>query len=367
MRTAALLLLLAACSDPVVDMSLQLPAGTSAFDTSCLASVSIYAKGQTFTQDPTDYKQACIDLPMAAPTFAGVQAVLHGQVSLPIPDSGLSGVSVLGNSLTCATIPPARIATADLIFYASAPYIGDAITLPMTPSLACPTSTVTAMPVDMLKLATTHQCSMSHVTDSANAGVNVGTLSPSPFLPGVLFSGGIAGSALLGGVATIASARTMVAANTCLALYAGDDALDALSCAQTTPAACAAAGQIEIGVLASETAGATLDQTLASQYGPATFGLVYSGTGETGAPVSGATVTLDDETAGAVVYYDVPAAAVGGTGGLTKLTTRTTSASGMFVVYATGFHTLTIAQNGRTMKVRIAAVIDDPGTVIARF
>jgi hypothetical protein len=367
-RPAALALVtLAGCADPVVTMSLQLPSGASSFDTSCAASVSIYALGATYKQDTTDFKQACVDLPTTASTLADVPTAVHDLVSLPIPSTGLANVIMFGNAAPCAQLPAAAQApiTADLIFYAGAAYDGNDIVLPLQPNIQCPTTQVTIMPVDMLALATTHKCSMSAIA-GANAGIDIGTFSPDPIGSDAIWSGGTLGGALGSGIVNITKGRTEVADGSCVALWGGDQATDGMSCQATTAPVCAGSVD-ELGVISFAAAGMTVDLALVKQYGPVTFGLVYSGSADTGAPATGATVTLDDPSAGTVEYFDVPPAAVAGTAGLTKLSQASTNATGMFAVYANGMHAITVSQGGRTKTTEIAAQTSDPGTAIIRL
>lgn len=357
------------CSDPVIQMTLQAPSGD--FDASCIASVSVYGLGPTYEQDGVSYKSACVDLPMSQPTLADVQAALHGTVTLAIPDGGLAKIIVLGNASSCEALPNDGPESADLIFYSQADYVGDAIELPMTPNVQCATSSVTVTAVDLVALAATSKCSQSLEPDNPNgATINPGTFSTNPFFPGALFSGGIVYGELASGVATANGARVAVVSGACEAYWAGDNNWDALSCQLATPSVCNPATR-EVGVIELGVATPTADQSLIAQYGPVTFGLVYQGGGDTGGPVANATVTLDDPSAGAVVYYGLNASAAAGAGALTKLATSdgggSTGSAGLFGVYTSGLHQITVTGAGVTQKVTIAAQSTDPGTAIIRL
>ena len=361
---ALALLAVAACTDPVVAMRLELPASAPGFDTSCIASVDVFADGKTYPQDTTDYKHACIDLKMVGPTFTDVQTALRDQVTLPIPDTGLSDVEVLAHAGTCESFPIAGdSSTPDIIFSAGAKYTGDDIVLPMVPNVSCATSAAKVRPVDLLQLATTHMCSMSAVAD-VGAGVSLGTMAADPLSGSVYFGGGFDGGNLSGGVATIPGARVQVSPGVCLAAFGGNDSLIALSCLPTTRAVCAQAGELEEPLINGNTAFMSIDTPVQNQSGPPTFGVVWSGSGDAGAAVAGATVTLDDPTAGVVEFLDVPAGAVTGAVGMTKLPAQATSASGMFVVYSHGMAALTVSQGGRTKHLTVGSVIGDPGATI---
>src|SRR5690242_9632399 len=112
MRVAALLLL-AACTDPAIDMTLSFPANNASFDLSCVGAVDVLpiAVGDTksldigyrerATMDPTP----CIDLATPPTSFADVEAQIRGKLDLPLPPGGLAAIEIRGRDGTCAEVP----------------------------------------------------------------------------------------------------------------------------------------------------------------------------------------------------------------------------------------------------------------------
>ncbi len=78
MRTFVAILLLAACTDPIVEMQLILPKNASSFDTKCITAVEVRVTGKNFLQDPDDYEHSCIELSGAA-SYEAIRAAIRGK------------------------------------------------------------------------------------------------------------------------------------------------------------------------------------------------------------------------------------------------------------------------------------------------
>ena len=356
MRGAAgLVVVLAACAEPAVDMTLVLPKDIPGFDTSCITAVDVYADGADYPTNPNDWKRACIPIKSHPATFQALVDELRGKFEVEIPDSGLSGVEIYGYTEGCDV----QTDLYDLTFFGSQPYIGqDTLPIPIVPNTSCTQSSVKVRLVDLMKLTQTQACANAAVT-GANAGAYLGTLSPRPFVDGLDFYTR-SGANAVNSVVTFNAALT-IGPQSCLAVNAGDDTTISTSCISAGgPHVCSAPDEIEAPVIARSVSDASTDPRLVADFGPATFGAVWGTVGGTKQPLSGAVLTVSDPTKATVVYLDAPAT----TGALRDLGSQASGTSGMFAVYAKGIVNLTITANGKSMTIRIGAQKTDPGVVL---
>src|SRR5690348_11323150 len=95
MKSVVTLALLAACSDPVIEMQLVLPENADNFDTTCINAVEVRVTGANYLQDGDDYQRSCIDIKSSA-GYAAIRNAIRGRFEVLIPDTGISGVEIYG-------------------------------------------------------------------------------------------------------------------------------------------------------------------------------------------------------------------------------------------------------------------------------
>ena len=146
MKAIVFALLCAACTDPVVQMDVQV-AQVSNMDLSCVGGLLAYADGKnrgngTAAADDT---HGCI--PVSGLTDMNqIPGLLRDKLSLDMPTSGLIGVEVSGVTGTCDQ-PGIDV------FYGGAKYIGqDTLSLTVAPQVSCTHDNLTIRPVDLFAL-----------------------------------------------------------------------------------------------------------------------------------------------------------------------------------------------------------------------
>ncbi len=329
-----------ACAAPVVEMSLTLPVGEGAnFDTSCVTAVDAYVYGTTYDTDKNDFRYECVPVDNRA-TFAEIKRSIAGKFELKFPDTGLMGVEIEGHTGTCDSKNP--FGTSDLVFTAGALYHGGDMVLGIKPVASCATTQLKVTAIDILALARTKDCTMAMLPDGNGAVVDIGTISPS-LVDGPIFWSGFQTVDLAGGTAT-ARAFPTVGPESCLAADIGSTSIWSVSCGYSGATVCGIPGQLEFGVLEVNAVYPSLETAKLNQYGGVVIGSVWN-TGTPKAPISGATVEVD-ETHATVVYVEPNGTNLVPTGG------TATTASGMFVIYTDSVETVTIktARGQRQMK-----------------
>jgi len=98
-KLASLVVVSVACTDPVIELRLDLPADASRWDTSCVTSIEVRALGQHYPLDPKDFTSTVLEIPGPAPTYTAVHELIRDKVALDLPASGLAGVSLVGWSV----------------------------------------------------------------------------------------------------------------------------------------------------------------------------------------------------------------------------------------------------------------------------
>jgi hypothetical protein len=339
---AAVAAVAAACSDPAIEMHLELPPAdvASGFDVSCIGAVEVYVRGSdrgrpgTSEADPgqpPDDLDECITIEPVH-SFSELRSAIAGRFELALPASGLAGVDVRGSTGTCKK----DVAPGDSIFYGAAKYEGgDSLAIPMTPNLSCGGKRPeTVRPVDMLALTRTIQCP-ANLPDGAGT-VYSGTIHPVALESSIFDSNDDLGS-LVGNVASLPLYVTASNAS-CVALaYGGNTgAMTTASCVRRGIGVCTVPGQNQIELPFIDGNVAYQAATVASidQYGGWVIGGVWGvETTTTRVRLAGATVrpaNAADADKLKVVYADYPA----GAASPRELAGATaTNATGLFIVY----------------------------------
>jgi hypothetical protein len=327
MKTLAIMLVgIAACADPVVDMKLVLPKSDT-MSPQCITAVEVHANGTTYPSVQADQTRSCIEI-SAGNTYASVRDAIAGKFTLQVPESGLASLEVYGLSgpLPCSD-DDTPFAAPNLLFFGSGDYIGqDTIDLPITPNLDCATEPVKVRMVDMFALMGGATCANAMMPD-ANAGVGLGTLAPRLHGKGVELFGNLDGGDLASSVASF-TGHTHVGTRSCLAIDGGNNDAGSLGCVIGGTPVCAGAGELEAPYFSNAIADMAydLDSVSSAQFPDVIIGSVWSN-GATKAPVSGATVEVD--TNHAKVVYVEPA-----NGGTTfQIRDGATGPSGLFILY----------------------------------
>ena len=362
MRRCWILLALGACADPAIDMSLQLPQMPQNFALDCVTAISVTAVGE-FQGDinrPPDFQSDCLDV-SGMTSFADVQAKMHDQFSIDIPDSGLAGISIVGNVGRCSD----EFTSHESVFYGGAQAGSGDVRIPLVPNLSCSArgKIVKVHAVDLLALASTHTC----------ATVTTGRVVAGDIHPTLLeqnqmnFEYGTSASSQWNNGAVSLDVFSQVAdARTCVAVGYEQPNFDLVGsrCVEDgLPTLCGPADELELPTIAIEYAGQSIDRDLVAQYGNPVFGAVYEvGTAATKTAIGNATVTLDDPTQGKVVYVDRGATSFTPRAGATG-----TGTEGWFMVYLKGAPTtITVSEPLHApVKYKIASHEYGPTTIIA--
>jgi len=354
-RLAALSLTAAACTDPVVEMELHMPANAATFDTSCISAVSVMVAGANIAQDFNDYTWSCQEI-TAQPRLAGVHDEIRGKFDLQIPDSGMAGIEIFGWSGPQPCAPP-EFVSPDLIFHSTAPYIGqDTLELELETTMDCAKQPVKLRPVELFALVggatpSSTNCTVAAVTDAAEGYATLGQLMENDFMGGIDYWGGFYGANITNGIATF-SASTTGMTKSCLAYDLGSAAGFATGCTMTGAHVCAAADEIDAPFVSQdiERESLTLDEALLAKWDGRVFVSVWDN-GNPKRPVAGAKVEILPAD-GQVIYVDPPAA------GSTKVTKRSdsmTGPSGLAAVYTNKLANVRVTVGGATREVTITA------------
>ena len=369
MRLAAVALILGACTDPVIEMHLVLPGSSTPAqmqDTSCVTAVEVHAVGKNYPTDNRDLTTACIDV--NGKSYDDIANAIHNKFQLQLPQAGLGGIEMFGWSGASACNPMQGF-TPDLVFYSNAEYVGaEQIDIPLQPNIACQRANVKARVVDMMALLagtapSSANCATAVVPDNAGDWVDAGTIVSRVFENGDSYYGGLAWANVVGGTSTFdAFTQTDPHAMSCFALRgaSGSETAGSATCAIGGTPVCAASGELEVPIVANTIASAALalDPALTAKWKGIVIGGVWKN-GATKTPVTGATVQVDP-TEGEVVYVDPM-----GTTGLTRRTTQSTGASGMFLLYTNTIASVTVtAGTGTPRSVALAAPTDNNGAAL---
>ena len=352
-RAYLLTLLLAACSDEAVEVSLRLPsAATQAmYDTSCVTAVRIYVNGANYPEDDGDYLEDCIDVTSPAMTFADLRERIRGTFDMKIPASGLGGIELYAYNGACNAANPQDY---DLVAYGSAPYLGeDSLAVPVTPNLSCTPGDYALRTIDILKYAKTGDCAQSGWTQGK---IGLATMSPLPFTGTAWWWGGQSAGMATSGLVTVRGLALGIGANSCLAASLYTTQYDEVTCmAPAEQRVCATGGELEAPMIDVQVGYTSADSTKINRWGAVVYGVVV-GPGA----IANATVTIDEEDAdkGEVVYLDMPPGVENGMGTLPARPGTSTGPSGMFAVYTQSLVRITVTANGKSVK-RLVGVEGD--------
>ncbi|HTR50580.1 MAG TPA: hypothetical protein VMJ10_07730 [Kofleriaceae bacterium] len=345
MRLASSAVLLAACAQPVVDMTLELPSSTTTVDLSCVTAVDLMpiADGTRPTLDigyaefmDTEAAVSCVDLDSTPQSLDDIASQIRGKFEMGMPSGGLAAVVMRGRAGACKDNP----AFDEAVFYGAGKYDAGSDSLPVQVkhNLSCDQleSSTVAM-IDFGATITSKTCT------SVDGGLYEADIRPtllSGKLPSVLFEEGADFVTTAAGVGTITAYQSSFA-GTCPAFGMTDpnNTYTVATCLDPTAAtACAKPGQLEGGFLSAQFSGVQLP----AQYEAVVFGGVWTNTGTKG-PVAGATVTLDANSDAQVVYGSVAQ-----TGFTANASATSTDATGGFVVYTNQVVGITVTATGHT-------------------
>lgn len=333
--------LLAACGEKALEMTLVLPENSEAWDTSCIQTIEIYTAGGDYPENDDDYLEQTLDISdNPVETYAELKQAIRGRFDVEIPDSGLSAVEMYGWNGPSGFEDPETYP--DLNFFARVPYTGqEPVEIELVANLDCRLQPVTVRPIDLLALVTTGSCAQAGVTDP-EAYASLGTLSPGLYRPYLFGWGGVHGAPVTSGVAAFDAALT-VGPQSCLAVYSFTDTTETGGC--VTPfKACATGSEIE-AVLIDDAYALSLDTEIQKTLRGGIVGAVLDGTRS---GIAGATVTVDS---GMVVYIRPDA----GAKRLIPTAGSATDASGMFIIYSNDLARATVTANGQTKQVTVGA------------
>jgi hypothetical protein len=343
---------LAACSDPVIEMSLQLPTGPGAdFDTACVTAVDAYVYGSNYDIDKTDFHYECVPVENRA-SFGDIKRAIAGKFELPLPSSGLMGVEIEGRTGACDSKNP--FGTSDLVFTAGALYHGEDMTLGIKPVASCSTTQLKVKAIDILALTQTKDCATALLPTGTDTIADLGTISPS-LVDGPIFWSSFQSAPLVDGVGT-AIGLPSVGPESCLAADIGSTTIWSVSCAYSGATVCGIPGELEFGVIDMNAVFTSFDTSNLDRYGGVVIGSVWN-TGTPKTPISGATVEVDANH-GTVVYVEPSGASLVPTGG------TATGPSGMFILYTDTVSTVTITTTRGQRELKLGADPRFPGVAL---
>lgn len=351
MKAVAFILFCAACTDPVVQMDVQV-APVANMDLSCVGGLYAWTDGKsTLGAAQSDDTHACIPV-SGLTSLADVPGLLRDKLSLDMPPSGLVGVEVTGITGTCD-------APGVDVFYGGAKYIGqDTLTITLAPHVSCAHENLTVRPVDLFALTMdpTHTCP-SAIPDDPNTGMDYGLFEQFLFGPPYFYSAGAYTQA--SGVINVSGFTPIDDPRACVAGAFGqtNGAMFGAGCLRFSPnTVCAQPGELELPVVNTHVTGNLYAAAPDSRFGNFVVGGVW-GIDAAGkkAPLVGATVTVDT-TKGRVVYADLANAATTPT---LDAAATAVKASGLFVLYTNDLVDVQVSAPGYTPEtVRVGPDVD---------
>ena len=365
----------AGCAEPVVTMQLEMPASVPAdFDLSCITAVDVLGFSSAMLDeaqpdigihaDQFGERPSCVDI-AGATSLAELSNQLHGHVDVPMPAAGLAAIELRARMGNCLQLP-----YGEGLVYGGGLYKPGASTLAVSvaTNISCKAaSTVTVAPLDILARIgdATHTCKpiVSDGTDGTFPGVirptRLSTATSGP--DRMMFENGAAFLPL--GTDGTVTLPTFSAAATDACIAVGRDSMAFAGGTCVNPGArtvCAAAGVVELPVVARNRAISVYDGALIAQFGLPVLGSAWEKTATSRSPLAGAVVTVADPARAQVVYLDLV------NGNLTATAGAATTASGLFFVYTNGISAITVTAAGHTPDRRIVgAGSGEDGTTLA--
>lgn len=356
-------LILAACDEPAIALSFdqpdEVPAG---FDMSCARGVSVIALGneQGTIDTPTDFESTCIDLPRGPTSFDDLESLLRGKIDVPLPESGLAGLVLVGFASSCSDTNPYH----EAVFYGGAPYAGGDLRVQLESNVSCASQTMlAARSIDLLALSNTGTCS------TVPGQLFPGTIRPlllGDEYPLMTFEFGSDIVETTTGIATL-RAFSSAGPHACVSLGAstnGTVQFGGGSC--VNPQATKVCGsELEVAALPFSFANRSRDDALLAEYGEPVIGAVFAKPADPMAPrtpLANATVTVGGEALNARVVYANPDATQSQ---LVPSGGAATNASGFFLVYMKGMPTqISVTAPGhKTQTFTVASSLDWPSTL----
>ena len=339
--------LIGGCGDEAVSLVFKPPTDV-AWDTSCVDHVEVYADGASYPSDDLDYKRTVLTI-ASAQDFASIETALRGKIDIAIPDSGFSGVEIYGWAGISGFDDAATVS--ELVFSGYQRSVGqNPLEVNLVPTVSCLTHDLVVRPLDVVKFVQTPTCATSGLTAGS---VEIGSITPARYQPGLLYWGSPTPKSLVSGATTI-TGPTTVGPDSCAATRIHDgDVAGTVGCINYATGACGGNSEIEVAYIDPVYAANSIDPALVKQYGAAMVGLVTRSNGTKNVPFAGATVTVNSDAADTtkVVYVDLQT-----TGSKLAPTTGTaTTASGLFLVYSNELVSLTIAGGGTTKTVNVGS------------
>jgi hypothetical protein len=368
---------LAACSAPVIEMTLTLPdvATVSGFDLSCVGAVRVRVVGNKPKDGgAADESTQCFDFDAPFDSFPQLIAALEGKFTFDIPRGGLAGVELTGFSARCGDPSTAF----ESVFYGGAPSVGDGtVVVPLRTGVSCGSRQsykVRTIDLAALLASASAPAGASCAPPSDAVKLYAGVIRPrmlGTVAPEAVFEYGADEVDTDDGAGKLQSFRPVDTDPSCVALgYLGATSR-AVTCVRPPEQArglCGDANEVEIAAISVAQAEAEFDRTLMLTYGQPVFGAVWEAGTRT--PITGATVELADASQGKVVYVDVSVDAAASPPRVRKMAevpgATSTTAGGAFVAYIGGVTTNLIvkAANHVTQTVRIASAPDQLATVV---
>jgi hypothetical protein len=351
MRAAlAVALAAAGCAEPVVEISLKLPASQAippTFDLKCVTAIDIVAHPDDDVQD-TDIghlfdgggRPPCVELERTPENFTDIRNALRGRVDIPIPLEGLLGIQIRGRIGSCSDRPPYH----EAIFYGAGRHRDDeSISVPLVANISCNTRRdYEVRPVDLLALTTTKACPTTPLTVGEVFAGNVRPTLLDPERPRLMFEGGTGGGLLTTDTAMVSSYTTLGTGSCVTVAYGGPPGVGVTCVNPGAPTVCGEVNELEVPALQPDVIDASTDDALYAEFGPPTFIGVWETT-PTKAPLAGATVTFADPDHGQVQFLDLAA---------TRFTSRAgpTGPSGLLAVYSDRVQEITITAPGHSPR-----------------
>lgn len=363
MRVLGVLLILAACEEPAIDLSFdqpdELPAG---YDMSCATAVNLVALGNERGSIDTapDFESKCIDLARGPTTFDDLESLLRGKVDIPLPESGLAGLTLVGFAGSCASENPFH----EAVFYGGAPYAGGGMRVQLETNVSCASGTMlAARTIDMLALSNTGTCT------SMPSQMFPGTIRPlllGDDFPLMTFEFGTDFVETATGIATL-RAFSSAGPHACVSVGAqtnGTVQYGGGSCVNAQ-AAKLCGSELEVAALPFSFANRSRDDALLEEYGEPVIGGVFTKPLDPTAPrtpIANATVTVGGEATNARIVYAAPD---GTQSQLVPTGGASTNATGFFLVYMKGMPTqISVAAPGhKTQTFTVASSLDWPSTL----
>jgi hypothetical protein len=351
---------LAACGEPAIEMSLELPASAGAFDVSCIGAVQVTirgadrgAPGQAGGQArPPDDRTACIEVG-AQSSFQMLRQTIADRFAFALPASGLVGVDLRASTGTCNK----ELLPGDTVLYgAGKSRGGDELVVKLIPTMSCSgRRSAVVRPVDLVELTAERSCP-APVMAVREAAIGVAVFRPTAVDAVIMEAVNEEVLLSAAGLATV-SLPDDPPPGTCLALEYDDPGgdLTTASCVRRAPGVCATSSQLELPVIAAAVAVSSVDLTQVDRYGGAVLGAVWGrGAGGTApAPLAGATVLPVAPKLGSVVYASL--AADRSRLMVTPAATATLS-SGLFIAYVgVPVDVIVSAPGFRDERVRLAS------------